>query len=46
MQFYFMKLKNFPVIFPTFKCLWTGVYGVQVRNVFIGVIIGGKDERD
>ena len=43
LQFYWDKFNALPVIFPFGKFTWTGIYGVQIKGVFIGVIIGKKE---
>ena len=46
MKFYWQKFKALPVIFPFGRFIWTGIYGVQIGKVFLGVIIGDKENDD
>jgi hypothetical protein len=43
MNFYFKKFKSsLPVVFPFAKVVWKGIYGLQIKHCFFGVIIGGE----
>lgn len=45
MEFIWTKKIKMPVSMPMGKFTWTGVYGIQIGNTFIGIIRGFKNDK-
>lgn len=45
-EWYWIKKISMPVKFPFGDFVWSGVYGFQIGNTFIGIIRGHKKGTD
>lgn len=45
-EFYWIRKIHMPVKFPFGIFMWRGLYGVQIGDLFIGVIIGSEENNE